>query len=133
MPKKLKRTKAIDADYLRDHAKKMDEGDLSKALTKENAINKIVSNSKVLKRFYEDVIILFAMIKAYKNKEYRELPWTTISAVVFTLLYVFWPLDVIPDFIPGVGQLDDAAMVALCLKAIETDLLKFKEWQDTSK
>ena len=132
MPKKIKRTKAIDEAYLRDHAESVDEADLSKAINKEGAIKKIVKNSKVLKRSYEDIKLLFAIIKAYKNKEYKELPFTTISLIVFTLLYIFWPFDVVPDFLMIIGQLDDAAMVALCLKAVENDLLKFKEWQDSS-
>jgi uncharacterized membrane protein YkvA (DUF1232 family) len=36
---------------------------------------------------------------------------------------------VIPDIIIGVGYLDDATVVAFCLKLIERELERYKEWQ----
>ena len=48
--------------------------------------------------------------------------------VTLTLVYVFSPLDLIPDYIPGVGLLDDASIVGLCIAAIKSDLEAFKAW-----
>ena len=33
------------------------------------------------------------------------------ALLVLTLLYVVSPLDVIPDFIPGIGEMDDVVVV----------------------
>ena len=52
-----------------------------------------------------------------------------IGAAVFTLLYVFNPLDLMPDVIPLVGQIDDAAIVAGCLMLIEHDLRSYRAWR----
>jgi uncharacterized membrane protein YkvA (DUF1232 family) len=38
------------------------------------------------------------------------------------------PADLFPDFILGVGYLDDAAVIAFCLKLVEQDLEKYKQW-----
>ena len=32
--------------------------------------------------------------------------------------YLALPIDVVPDFLPGIGQLDDAAMLALALRVL---------------
>jgi uncharacterized membrane protein YkvA (DUF1232 family) len=38
--------------------------------------------------------------------------------LVAVVAYLAFPLDLIPDFIPVLGQLDDALVVALALRAI---------------
>lgn len=36
--------------------------------------------------------------------------------LVLIVVYLASPIDVIPDFLPGIGQLDDAVLVALGLR-----------------
>ncbi|MBQ6370589.1 MAG: DUF1232 domain-containing protein, partial [Firmicutes bacterium] len=45
------------------------------------------------------------------------------------LIYVVNPLDLIPDYVFGVGLIDDAAAIGLVLQAIHMDLDKYKRWQ----
>ena len=60
----------------------------------------------------------------------RSVPWKTIAAVAGALLYVLNPLDFIPDLILGFGFLDDAGVVALCLKLVESDLHRYAAWKE---
>jgi hypothetical protein len=53
--------------------------------------------------------------------------------LLLALLYVLNPADVLPDVIVGVGYLDDATVVAFCLKLIEKELEKYKAWQLVQK
>ena len=46
------------------------------------------------------------------------------------LLYIFSPIDLVPDVIPGIGLLDDAAVTALCLSLIKSDLEKYKSFKE---
>ena len=97
---------------------------------KEDAINKKMSNDK-LKEFASDVKLFFCMLKDFFTRKYTNVPVGTIMTIAGTLLYVFLPVDIMPDFIPGIGYLDDGAMIALCLKMLNSDLTKYKEWKET--
>ena len=54
------------------------------------------------------------------------MPRGTVAAIVGSLLYVLSPVDLIPDMIPVVGYLDDAAVLALCLKFVKHDVDEYK-------
>lgn len=73
---------------------------------------------------------LIALVAAYANGSYRAVPWSTIAAAVGCLVYVLSPLDFIPDFVPGVGLIDDAAVLAAAVKLIGRDLAAFRAWKD---
>jgi len=40
------------------------------------------------------------------------------AALLLVLAYLAMPLDLIPDFLPGAGQLDDAVLLALALRVL---------------
>ncbi len=43
-----------------------------------------------------------------------------IAMVMGCLLYLIFPIDVIPDFIVGPGQVDDLAVIALTVRSLLT-------------
>ncbi len=71
------------------------------------------------------VRLLVMMGSDYIAGRYTRVPVTTIWIVFFALLYVVGPLDLIPDFIPGFGWLDDAFVIALVCRAIRRDLKRY--------
>ncbi|MBT7075316.1 MAG: DUF1232 domain-containing protein [Anaerolineae bacterium] len=69
-------------------------------------------------------------LKDYRNGDYNEMPWSTIASITAALLYVINPVDVIPDFIPVVGLVDDVFVITICLKMIATDIEKYKRFKE---
>ena len=81
-----------------------------------------------LKSLWNDVRDLWGMISDVVKGKY-EVPFRTVAAITFTLLYLANPLDLIPDIIPVIGYIDDAFIVGLCVKFIGSDLEKYRIWK----
>ena len=73
------------------------------------------------------------LLKAYYTKEYTKIPLVSLVSITSALLYFVNPLDLIPDPIPGVGYLDDAAIIGACFLLVETDIKEFIQWRDSYK
>lgn len=76
-----------------------------------------------------DVPLLISLVRHSVKKEYTKLPTGSLIAIVAALIYVFSPVDFIPDVLPGVGYLDDAAVVAIAIKLVGSDLKDYKAWR----
>jgi uncharacterized membrane protein YkvA (DUF1232 family) len=106
------------------------EADVTLVLEEKEAILRKVFGSRHLARFFQDVKLLFQMHLDYAARRYRCIPWNTIAASATALLYVLNPMDLIPDFIPGIGYLDDGMVVMLAMKLIGRDLEKYRIWKE---
>jgi len=72
----------------------------------------------------KQITLLFNMLREWWKGSY-ELPWAAVTAITAALLYFVNPIDLIPDFIPLAGYLDDAVVIALCYKMVQSDLRKY--------
>jgi uncharacterized membrane protein YkvA (DUF1232 family) len=104
---------------------------ISKVMRNEQDIDKKMAGEKAFKALLEHGRLLLSLVKDYVTGVYREVPYWVIGAAAFALVYVLSPVDLIMDFLPGVGYLDDAAVLAICLKLVETELARYKEWKKT--
>ena len=118
------------ANELKSQSAKVHRRDLETLLERQKAIEEKVKGSGRLNRFATDIGLMFSLIRDYWQGNYRAVPWKTIAAVAGALLYVMNPLDLIPDLILGIGFIDDAGVVALCLKLAESDLHRYAAWKE---
>jgi uncharacterized membrane protein YkvA (DUF1232 family) len=84
----------------------------------------------LLTRLFQDLRLLIPLIKDYWQGTYRDLSVKSIVIFLVALAYIISPFDLIPDYIIGLGQIDDAVILGLSLYFLEKDLRKYKEWKD---
>jgi uncharacterized membrane protein YkvA (DUF1232 family) len=70
-------------------------------------------DARALAGFIPDCVILLRRLLAD-----RRMPRSRKWAVLLLIAYLAVPLDLVPDFIPVAGQLDDAILVALVLRFV---------------
>jgi len=87
----------------------------------------------LLTRLFQDLGLLIPLIKDYWKGTYRDVSLKSIVFFVVALAYIISPIDLIPDYIPGLGQIDDAVILGLSLYFLEKDLRKYKEWKDMNE
>lgn len=121
---------------LEGQAAKITSQDVDDLITRGEEIHKKTKEVPgTLKRFANQIGLLFEMVKDYSNGSYKEIPFLSIAMVVVALVYFLSPIDLIPDFIPVIGYVDDAMIVALTVRAIQEDLRDYCAWKgyDPSK
>ncbi|MGH8438980.1 MAG: YkvA family protein [Pseudomonas sp.] len=82
-----------------------------------------------LSKLREDVGLMQALCLAWWRGEYRTISPKALVTVVAGLLYFVSPVDAIPDWLLGVGMLDDIAVLAWVLKAVSDELAAFSTWR----
>ncbi len=91
----------------------------------ENKLKKVPIVGKKL----SVVPMLVSLVRSYVRGDYRDIPIGSIIAIVSALIYFVSPIDLFPDGIPGLGYVDDAAVIALVWNMVEDDVEEYKKWQ----
>jgi uncharacterized membrane protein YkvA (DUF1232 family) len=125
-------TNKVGEELIKEGSPKITDKDVVKVLDKSEEIQKKFTGHGPLQRFIQDAKLLAAVVKDYWTGAYRKIPYGTVAAIVFTLIYVFNPLDLVPDVLPFIGEIDDAAVVTACLFLVERDLLTYKQWKEAN-
>lgn len=86
--------------------------------------------ASVLGELAGDVITTCSLVKDAAAGDYRA-PWSTVAMLAGALLYFISPVDLIPDFIPFAGWLDDISVVGLALKTAKDTIDDYKVWKKT--
>ena len=71
------------------------------------------ADARALARFVPDCLVLFKRLLADPRVE-----WWRKALLVVVIIYLASPIDLVPDFIPVAGQLDDAVLVVIALRVL---------------
>ena len=87
-----------------------------------------IRKAPVIGGMVEDLITMTQLLSDCTRGIYEKLPRWTVFGILAALFYAFSPIDLILDFIPLAGFLDDAAVIGLVLElGLARDLMQYRD------
>ncbi len=97
--------------------------ELAESFDEEKAEEFIQKNKG--RNWYADFMLLYRMIR---DKEYA-LDTKTKLTIAGALAYVILPIDIIPDFLPIVGWIDDAFVLGFTINSLSEEIERYKAFR----
>ena len=103
--------------------------DFNKYINDEAVRDKIDKAYPALKSALKNVRVLYALFKDVINGKYK-LPPASVAMIGGGLLYFILPADLIPDFIPLIGYLDDMAILTTIVNSLNKEIGEYRIWKE---
>jgi uncharacterized membrane protein YkvA (DUF1232 family) len=100
-----------------------------RGLVKEAAIKASSMPKETFKGTWAYFQAMLRLVRAYYRGEYRDVAITTLLVIIAAIIYVVNPFDLIPDWVPGLGLLDDAFVVGFAVRRTKRTLDDFMSWE----
>lgn len=116
-------------------AELLDKPQLAEQMARR-ADNRASTHSARLRKVRSELDTLIRLASAWATGRYRRLPVSTLIAVLAALVYFLMPIDSIPDFIWGLGFVDDITVIINVFRLFRDDIEAFRVWeseQDNSR
>jgi len=103
--------------------------DFNEYINDEAIRDKIDKAYPALKSVLKNVRVLYALFKDTVNGKYK-LPPASVAMIGGGLLYFILPVDLIPDFIPVIGYLDDLAVLTTIMNSLNKEIREYRIWKE---
>lgn len=90
------------------------------------------SKDNKFRQLLDVMLTVVRMVRSYSSGEYRQISVKTIISGLAVLLYVLSPVDLVPDFIPVLGFLDDLSLISWFVASFQTEIIRFRDWEKTA-
>lgn len=96
----------------------------------DEAYKKAFANKGKLEEVWNYLQLFFSISRDYINGNYSVVPKGSIIAIIGALIYFLSPIDLIPDFIPVIGYIDDIFVLGLVFNQVRSDLEEYEKWKN---
>ncbi|UOQ77463.1 YkvA family protein [Hymenobacter sp. 5516J-16] len=90
------------------------------------------SKDSKFKQLFDVGYTVVRLVRNYVSGSYRQIETGTIVSALGVLLYTLSPVDLVPDFVPVVGFLDDLALLSWFVEKFQGEIVRFREWEQTN-
>lgn len=95
----------------------------------QDGFKKATNNKGSLTDIWDELQLLFSLVKDYAKGDYTAISKSAIISILAGLLYFISPLDLVPDFILGLGFLDDVIVLRFVYKKMRKELEQYQAWK----
>jgi uncharacterized membrane protein YkvA (DUF1232 family) len=93
----------------------------------EKSKKKLANNSAKFSGITSDIRDFLNVAATLAKEGKVNIPWKSVLLIIGSLIYFINPFDVVPDFIAGLGFVDDLAILNFVITMVKNDIEKFKE------
>lgn len=95
-----------------------------------DAYERMTEHARPMAGVQEDLRVLLRLMKAWALQNYERVPWSALLLITSAVVYFVMPVDLIPDVLAGIGFVDDVAVVSTAVRAVQSELDRFRQWED---
>ena len=100
------------------------------AQEKDKTLDKI-KNASALSGLFDNIRTAYDMVSDSVTGKYKGVAKSTLALLAGGLAYLALSLDLVPDFIPVAGWVDDAAVLAWIFKRCADEFQKYKDFKSS--
>ena len=115
-------------EEINKRAERMNDKDIGETIGKEEKAEQMANESSFLRQYWKDIKTSFALLKDWYMGNYTKIPFRMVASIAGAMLYLVSPLDVVPDWLPFGGLLDDALVLAAIFAMSRRDLDEYLVW-----
>ena len=113
---------------INNRAENMSRKDIGNTIGKEKNAERLAKENSFLRQYWQDIKTSFALLKDWYMGNYTKIPFRMVASIAAAMLYLVSPLDVVPDWVPFGGLLDDALVLAAIFTFSRSDLDEYSKW-----
>ena len=117
---------ALESGYAQSEALLNDRDELDDFLYR---LEQKINDMPFVGKKFSMIPVMISLVKNYVQGKYTTVPYGTILAVLSALIYFLAPIDIVPDFIPLAGYIDDMAVLGLCMNMVSIDIETYEKWR----
>lgn len=85
-----------------------------------------IESTVPLRRFTRKIRLAWGLVKDTLSGRYRGLSKADLLLIVAALAYLLLVVDIVPDFIPVLGWMDDCVVLGWVFKRVSAELVRYE-------
>jgi uncharacterized membrane protein YkvA (DUF1232 family) len=100
--------------------------------TIDDASEKAEKHKNAISKVWHQLQLMLSLLRDYSSGNYRDISKSQLILMLAGIIYFLLPVDFAPDFIPGIGYIDDAFVISIIARQFIYLLEDYEEWKESN-